>query len=153
LNSFKVKKTGILRRKSSDNTTEMKSILRSKSPSSSGEQPKSILKRHSPDVNEMERSSSSSSSNSSSEEFPVPAENNLAAQLLNVEMESKNQSIDPAGSVVQPTTEETTVISQTDPAQPTPTTAGKQQQQAKPSPTEPSQSSQSLAQSTVRRET
>lgn len=142
-----------MRRKSSDNTTEMKSILRSKSPSSSGEQPKSILKRHSPDVNEMERSSSSSSSNSSSEEFPVPAENNLAAQLLNVEMESKNQSIDPAGSVVQPTTEETTVISQTDPAQPTPTTAGKQQQQAKPSPAEPSQSSQSLAQSTVRRET
>lgn len=103
----------------------------------------------------MERSCSSSSSNSSSEEFRVPAENNLAAQLLNVEMESKNQSIDPAGSVVQPTTEETTVISQTDPAQPTPTTAGKQQQQqqAKPSPAEPSQSSQSLAQSTVRRET
>ena len=81
---------GILRRKSTENATEMKGILRSKSPSTgavSSEQPKSILKRHSPDVDESEQLSGSSSS---SEDLVVPAENDLAAQLLNVELEAKN---------------------------------------------------------------
>ncbi|KAI9563176.1 hypothetical protein GHT06_010634 [Daphnia sinensis] len=80
---------GILRRKSTDNTMEMRGILRSKSPSI-GEQPKSILKHHSPDVDETEQLSPSTSS---SDEFPVPAENDLAAQLLNVEMESKHPHV------------------------------------------------------------
>lgn len=70
---------------------EMKGILRSKSPSTGpvpSDQPKSILKRHSPDVDESEQLSGSSSS---SEDLIVPAENDLAAQLLNVELEAKNQ--------------------------------------------------------------
>lgn len=78
-----------MRRKSTDNTMEMRGILRSKSPSI-GEHPKSILKHHSPDVDETEQLSPS---NSSSDEFPVAAENDLAAQLLNVELESKHQHV------------------------------------------------------------
>lgn len=76
---------------------EMRGILRSKSPLI-GEQPKSILKHHSPDADEMEESSPSSSS---SDDFPVPAENDLAAQLLNVELESKHQHVSP--DIVVPT--------------------------------------------------
>lgn len=74
---------------------ETKSILRSKSPSvgpnPASEQPKSILKRHSPDVaDETEQMSGSSSSSSCSEDVVVAAENDLAAQLLHVEQEAKN---------------------------------------------------------------
>lgn len=77
---------------------ETKSILRSKSPSvgpnSGNEQPKSILKRHSPDVADESQQMSSSSSSSCSEDVVVAAENDLAAQLLHVEQEAKNH---PAG--------------------------------------------------------
>lgn len=87
---------------------ETKSILRSKSPSvgpnSAAEQPKSILKRHAPDVaDETEQMSASSSSSSCSEDVVVAAENDLAAQLLHVEQEAKNQACPAA---VQHTTNE-----------------------------------------------
>lgn len=86
---------GILRRKSSESNTEMKGILRSKSPSgeNGSSPPKSILKRHNPedDQNEEEREKESSRSSSSSEDLVVSAENDLAAKLLSVEKEAKNQ--------------------------------------------------------------
>ena len=137
----------------------MKSILRSKSPSI-GEQPKSILKRHSPDVNEMEPMSSPSSS-SSSEEFVVAAENNLAAQLLNVELESKNQpspTSAPVETLVQlpPSSETAAVISNTDTAvslEDIPTTEPKQQQQHQVDTTQSSQSVATTQSSSVVRET
>lgn len=73
----------------------MKSILRSKSPSlastGSVEQPKSILKRHSPEEEEEASSTSSNSSSSSSEDVIVPVENDLAAKMLSVEKEAKSQ--------------------------------------------------------------
>lgn len=73
----------------------MKGILRSKSPSgeNGSAQPKSILKRHNPedDRNEEEREKESSRSSSSSEDLVVSAENDLAAKLLSVEKEAKNQ--------------------------------------------------------------
>ena len=139
----------------------MKSILRSKSPSSIGEQPKSILKRHSPDVYEMEPMSSPSSSSSSSEEFVVAAENNLAAQLLNVELESKNQPSStsaPVETLVQlpPSSETAAVISKTDTAvslEEIPTTAPKQQQQHQVDTTQSSQSVATTQSSSVVRET
>jgi len=72
-----------------DNATEMRGILRSKSPSSSSappvELPKSILKRQ-----KDSPGSPGSSNNSSCEEvYRVPVENNLAAKLLDVERAAK----------------------------------------------------------------
>ena len=68
----------------------MKGILRSKSPSgeNGSAQPKSILKRHNPDDDQKKESSRTSSS---SEDLVVSAENDLAAKLLSVEKEAKNQ--------------------------------------------------------------
>lgn len=97
---------GILRRKTSESATEMKGILRSKSPSSEGSQPKSILKRHNPEEESNGGEEVESGSSSSSEELIVPAENDLAAKLLNVELEAKNHQVTHAAETATATPSE-----------------------------------------------